>query len=81
MGKTAGRPLRVAAKIPGAQSSYFKERVSPYLDDPIQFIGEVDERGKRDLLGSAAALSADLVSHKWRNSWRVPRGARHLSAA
>ena len=75
--KTAGRPLRIAAKIPGAQNSYFKERVSPYLDDPIRFVGEVDERGKRDLLGSAAALSADLVSEKWRNSTSAFTAIRH----
>ena len=55
--KTAGRPLRIAAKIPRAQNSYFKERVSPYLDDDtIRFVGEVDEGGKQDLLGNAAAL-------------------------
>lgn len=55
--KRAGCSLKIAAKIPRAQSSYFKERVSPYLDDQtIRFIGEVDEGGKQDLLGNASAL-------------------------
>jgi glycosyltransferase involved in cell wall biosynthesis len=55
--KHAGRSLKIAAKIPRAQSSYFKERVSPYLDDQtIRFVGEVDEGGKQELLGNAAAL-------------------------
>jgi glycosyltransferase involved in cell wall biosynthesis len=30
--------------------------VSAYLDDTIKFVGEVDEAGKQDLLGNAAAL-------------------------
>ena len=55
--KAAGLPLRIAAKIPRGENRYFREHLSPHLDGgAIQFIGEVDERGKQDLLGKAAAL-------------------------
>ena len=55
--KHAGRSLKIAAKIPRAQSSYSRECVSPHLDDEtIRFVGEVDEGGKQELLGNAAAL-------------------------
>jgi glycosyltransferase involved in cell wall biosynthesis len=54
--RDAGRSLSIAAKIPRAGSSFFKERVSPCLDDKIRFVGEVDEGGKQELLGSAAGM-------------------------
>jgi len=55
--KRAGVPLRIAAKIDPVDRHYFAEHVRPLLDPPlIEFVGEVDERRKRDLLGGARAL-------------------------
>jgi glycosyltransferase involved in cell wall biosynthesis len=55
--QAAGRPLRIAAKIPRGESRYFKERLQPLLDgDNVEFVGEVDERGKQMFLSKAAAL-------------------------
>jgi len=50
-------PLRIAAKVPRGESRYFRDRVQPLVDgERIQFIGEVDEKAKQDLLGKATAL-------------------------
>ena len=55
--KRAGVPLRIAAKVDPADREYFEETIEPLLDHPlIEFIGEIDEREKRDFLGHAMAL-------------------------
>lgn len=57
LAKAAGRSLRIAAKIPRAESRYFRERIEPMLDGgDVEFIGEVDDRTKGGFLGRAAAL-------------------------
>jgi glycosyltransferase involved in cell wall biosynthesis len=49
--------LRIAAKVPGGENRYFKQRVQPLVDgEKIKFIGEVDEKAKQDLLGKSMAL-------------------------
>jgi glycosyltransferase involved in cell wall biosynthesis len=59
----AGMPLKMAAKIDPVDRAYFAERIEPLLEHPlIDFVGEVDERGKDDLLGNARAL---LFPIKW----------------
>lgn len=53
----AGLPLRMAAKIDAADRDYFEQRVRPLLREPsIEFLGEIDDRGKNELLGGARAL-------------------------
>ncbi len=53
----AGIPLRMAAKIDPLDRDYFESRVRPLLQPPlIEFLGEIDERGKNELLGGALAL-------------------------
>lgn len=53
----AGMPLKIAAKVDEVDRAYFEERVEPLLSHPlVEFIGEVDERGKNELLGGARAL-------------------------
>ena len=55
--KAAGIPLKIAAKVDPVDQDYFEARVKPLLDSNlVQFIGEVDEAGKQDLLGDALAL-------------------------
>ncbi len=55
--RTAGRPLRIAAKMrePG-EIDYFKAVVEPQLDADVSYIGEVDFETKVELLSSSAAL-------------------------
>jgi glycosyltransferase involved in cell wall biosynthesis len=52
-----GMTLKVAAKVDNADRKYFDKIIKPLLDDPlVQWIGEVDEAGKQDLLANAFAL-------------------------
>lgn len=53
----AGMPLRIAAKVDAADQDYFEIRIRDLLDRPgVEFLGEVGEHGKQDLLGNAAAM-------------------------
>jgi glycosyltransferase involved in cell wall biosynthesis len=55
--KRAGLPLKIAAKVDPVDARYFREVVAPMIDGPgVEFVGEVDERGKRELMSGAAAL-------------------------
>jgi glycosyltransferase involved in cell wall biosynthesis len=55
--KRVGLPLKMAAKIDPVDREYYAEKIEPLLDHPlVDFIGEVDERGKDELLGNARAL-------------------------
>jgi glycosyltransferase involved in cell wall biosynthesis len=50
-------PLRIAAKIPRAETAYFKKKLEPEIDgEEIKLIGEVDEIRKQPFLAGAAAL-------------------------
>lgn len=53
-----GLPLRVAAKVDRADQSYYREVIAPMLvgNPTVEFIGEVDDAGKQELLGGALAL-------------------------
>lgn len=49
--------LKLAAKIDSADKAYFKAKVEPLLDSPyIEYIGEVNDRRKGELLRNAKAL-------------------------
>jgi glycosyltransferase involved in cell wall biosynthesis len=54
----AGLPLRVAAKIDSVDRSYYENTIAPLIQgNPlVEFIGEVDDAGKQELLGNALAL-------------------------
>ena len=55
--QATGMPLRIAAKVPRDQRSYFKEHLEPLIDGTnIQLVGEVDDRRKQDFLADAIAL-------------------------
>jgi glycosyltransferase involved in cell wall biosynthesis len=55
--QATGMPLRIAAKVPRDQRSYFKEHLEPLIDGKnIQLVGEVDDRRKQGFLDGAAAL-------------------------
>jgi glycosyltransferase involved in cell wall biosynthesis len=55
--RAVGMPLRIAAKIPRAETTYFKNKLQPEIDgEQIKLIGEVDEARKQPFLAEAAAL-------------------------
>jgi glycosyltransferase involved in cell wall biosynthesis len=55
--KRSGVALKIAAKVDDADLAYFKAEIEPLLDHPlIEFLGEIDERQKRQFLGGARAL-------------------------
>ncbi|MET4037612.1 glycosyltransferase involved in cell wall biosynthesis [Bradyrhizobium sp. RT4a] len=55
--RAVGMPLRIAAKIPRAETAYFKKKLEPKFDgEEIKLIGEVDEVRKQPFLAGVAAL-------------------------
>lgn len=52
-----GLPLKIAAKVDKVDEAYFREIIAPLLDRPgVEFVGEIDDRGKAKFLGEALAL-------------------------
>lgn len=55
--RRAGMPLRMAAKVDPADRVYFDSRIEPLIgENGVDFVGEVDERGKAGFLAGAEAL-------------------------
>jgi glycosyltransferase involved in cell wall biosynthesis len=55
--KAAGMELRMSAKIPRAETRYYKERLQPLIDDAtIKLVGELNDSAKGELLRGASAL-------------------------
>lgn len=55
--RRAGLPLRIAAKVDTADRRYFHETIEPLLaGGGVEFVGEIDDAGKPEFLGNAAAL-------------------------
>ncbi|HEX7034137.1 MAG TPA: glycosyltransferase family 4 protein [Pseudomonadales bacterium] len=55
--RRVGLPLKIAAKVDAADEVWFRRVIEPQLDDPtIEFLGEVNDARKNDLLGNARAL-------------------------
>jgi glycosyltransferase involved in cell wall biosynthesis len=55
--RSAGIPLKIAAKVDRVDQQYFHERIAPLLDQPgIEFIGEINEHQKAEFLGQASGL-------------------------
>jgi len=53
----AGMPLRIAAKVPRGERSYFKEQLEPQIDGKqVQLTGEVNDETKERFLAGATAL-------------------------
>src|SRR5215472_10195548 len=53
----AGLPLKIAAKVDHADVDYFVEVIKPLLQgSDIEFLGEINDSDKNELLGGAAAL-------------------------
>jgi len=55
--RAAAMPLQIAAKMPRADSGYFRDRLAGQFDGTqVRLVGEVDDAGKQRLLAGAAAL-------------------------
>lgn len=53
----SGIPLKIAAKMDSKERPYFESFIKPFLDHPlIEWLGEVSEEEKRELMGNALAL-------------------------
>ncbi|UWU73141.1 glycosyltransferase family 4 protein [Bradyrhizobium huanghuaihaiense] len=67
-------PLRIAAKIPRAETAYFKKHLEPQIDgETIQLVGEVDDAKKQPFLAGAAALLFPI-------DWPEPFGLAMIEA-
>jgi glycosyltransferase involved in cell wall biosynthesis len=57
--RRSGVPLKIAAKIYPEERAYFDTTLAPLMaaaGSLVEFVGEIDDRGRDDLLGGAAAL-------------------------
>ena len=55
--REVGLPLRIAAKIPAQDHHYYEDVLVPLLKEPgVEFLGEVNEQQKAQLLANACAL-------------------------
>jgi glycosyltransferase involved in cell wall biosynthesis len=55
--RAVGMPLRIAAKIPKAETAYFRKQLQPHIDgERVALIGEVNDSKKQPFLAGAAAL-------------------------
>jgi len=67
-------PLKIAAKVDRADRDYFEVRIRPLLNQRgIEFLGEIDDRAKGDLLGGARAMLFPI-------DWPEPFGLVMLEA-
>lgn len=72
--RRTGLPLKIAAKVDVADRAWHEEHLAPLLDDPlVDFIGEVDDGGKAELLRGARALL-------FPSSWPEPFGLSMIEA-
>jgi glycosyltransferase involved in cell wall biosynthesis len=72
--RSAGRPLKIAAKCrePG-EVEYFERFVEPHLGPDVEFVGEVGHEEKCRLLGEAHALVVPI-------EWEEPFGLVMIEA-
>jgi glycosyltransferase involved in cell wall biosynthesis len=54
--RRAGVLLKIAAKVDSADAAYFHKSIEPLLGEGVEFVGELDEARKNELLAGARAL-------------------------
>jgi glycosyltransferase involved in cell wall biosynthesis len=70
----AGIPLKIAAKIDVTDREYFEDLIKPMIHPPfIEYLGEVNDREKNELLGGARALLFPI-------DWPEPFGLAMIEA-
>ncbi len=73
--RRCGLPLKIAAKVDKADVDYYETKIKPLLGAPgIDFIGEIGDAEKSDLLSGAIALLVPI-------SWPEPFGLVMIEAA
>jgi glycosyltransferase involved in cell wall biosynthesis len=72
--RRAGMPLKIAAKVDPVDVEYFESEIRPLINGELEFVGEIDEEGKDDFLGGAAALLFPI-------DWPEPFGLVMIEAA
>jgi glycosyltransferase involved in cell wall biosynthesis len=69
-----GMPLKIAAKVDAVDQVYFDQRIRRLLHHPlIEFIGEINDQQKNELLGNARALLFPI-------DWPEPFGLTMIEA-
>jgi glycosyltransferase involved in cell wall biosynthesis len=70
----AGIPLKIAARVDPVDEEYHRQKVVPYLGHPlIEWLGEIDDLAKAELLAGAQALLMP-------NDWEEPFGLSYIEA-
>ena len=70
----AGMPLKIAAKVAKPDREYFTQVIEPMLREPsVEFLGEISEPEKNELLGHAYALLFPI-------DWPEPFGLAMIEA-
>ena len=65
--KLTGKRLIIAGNLPPEAQGYFDEKIKPFLDDRITYIGPVNDEQKNELLGQALAMLMPIL-------WNEPFG-------
>lgn len=66
--KKANKKLIIAGNIPAEYQDYFDQKIKPFLDDQISYVGPVNDEQKNKLLGSALAL---LMPIEWNEPFGI----------
>jgi glycosyltransferase involved in cell wall biosynthesis len=64
----ANRKLIIAGNIPKEGESYFHEKIQPFLNESIIYIGAVNDKQKNEVLNNAAAL---LMPIQWNEPFGI----------
>ncbi len=55
--RRAGMPVKIAAKVDRADREYYEQTIEPLFRDPlVEYVGEVNEKEKNELIGNAFAF-------------------------
>jgi glycosyltransferase involved in cell wall biosynthesis len=71
--RAAGMPLKIAGEIQPQFRGYWEAEIRPQLGNGIEYVGEVDLRGKNELLAGARALLFPI-------EWEEPFGLVMIEA-
>jgi glycosyltransferase involved in cell wall biosynthesis len=66
--RRTGKKLIIAGNIPADKESYFDQRIKPFLDDRIRYIGPVNDQQKNEWLGKASAF---VMAVQWNEPFGI----------
>ncbi|MDB5205609.1 MAG: glycosyltransferase family 4 protein, partial [Flavisolibacter sp.] len=64
----SNRRLIIAGNIPEEGRLYFEEKIKPFLNDRIQYVGPVNDQQKNEILGQSAAF---LMPIQWNEPFGI----------